>query len=61
MTWIILSIAGALIALVGWLAYRYGKASAERKASEKQKEEMAADAGVAAKPFVDDPMHGMHS
>ena len=48
-----------LLGVVTWLAYRYGKANAQKEASKDEKDRMAENATISAEPYRDNPMDRM--
>jgi len=61
MEWAVISgIIIAVLSALTWGAYKYGRIKERQKSDAGKADDMAADAAIAAKPYCDFPVDGMH-
>ena len=57
MEWLVFSgITLAVLSALTWGAYKYGRIKEKQKTDASKADDMAADAAIAAKPYVSDPV-----
>ena len=60
MEWLVFSgIIIAVLSALTWGAYKYGRIKERQKTDAGKADDMAADAAIAAKPGIDNPLAGM--
>uniref|UniRef100_A0A6M3JXY2 Uncharacterized protein n=1 Tax=viral metagenome TaxID=1070528 RepID=A0A6M3JXY2_9ZZZZ len=60
MEWLVFSgITLAVLSALTWGAYKYGRIKEKQKTDAGKADDMAADAAIAAKPGIDNPLAGM--
>ena len=61
MEWLVFSgITLAVLSALTWGAYKYGRIKEKQKSDASKANDMAADVAIAAKPYCDFPVDGMH-